>query len=180
MKYLIFNILILYLFRYPFLQFFFVWYFYWRKWGTDERYQLCCRNCHLTLSLLILSFDREFSHQILFFFFLIIFYLFIFIFLAALGLRCCSRAFLYLRQAGASLVAEHGLQACGLSSCGARAQLLRVMWDPPGPGLEPMSPALAGGFPTTVSPGKSSHQILNELHPNVMNSLKAPDCQTVW
>ena len=29
------------------------------------------------------------------------------------------------------------------------------MWDLPGPGLEPMSPALAGGFLTTVPPGKS-------------------------
>ena len=28
------------------------------------------------------------------------------------------------------------------------------MWDLPGPGLEPMSPALAGGFLTTVPPGK--------------------------
>ena len=29
------------------------------------------------------------------------------------------------------------------------------MWDLPGPGLEPVSPELAGGFLTTVSPGKS-------------------------
>ena len=28
------------------------------------------------------------------------------------------------------------------------------MWDLPGPGLEPVSPALAGGFPTTEPPGK--------------------------
>ena len=31
------------------------------------------------------------------------------------------------------------------------------MWDPPGPELEPVSPALAGGFLTTVPPGKSPH-----------------------
>ena len=43
---------------------------------------------------------------------------------------------------------------CRLSSCGSRAQLLHGMWDPPGPGLEPVSPALAGGFLTTVPPGK--------------------------
>ena len=42
-----------------------------------------------------------------------------------------------------------------LSSCGVRAQLLRGMWDPPGLGIEPLSPALAGGLPTTVPPGKS-------------------------
>ena len=28
------------------------------------------------------------------------------------------------------------------------------MWDLPGPGLEPVSPALAGGFLTTVPPGE--------------------------
>ena len=28
------------------------------------------------------------------------------------------------------------------------------MWDLPGPGLEPMSPALAGGFLTAAPPGK--------------------------
>ena len=35
------------------------------------------------------------------------------------------------------------------------------MWDPPVPELEPVSPALAGGFLTTAPPGKSlSSQIL--------------------
>ena len=29
------------------------------------------------------------------------------------------------------------------------------MWDPSGPGLEPVSPALAGGFLTTAPPAKS-------------------------
>ena len=28
------------------------------------------------------------------------------------------------------------------------------MWDLPGPGFEPVSPALTGGFLTTVPPGK--------------------------
>ena len=32
------------------------------------------------------------------------------------------------------------------------------MRDLPGPGLEPVSPALAGGFLTTVPPGKSQAQ----------------------
>ena len=44
----------------------------------------------------------------------------------------------------ASLVAEHRLQTCRLSNCGSRAQLLSGMWDLPRPGLEPVSPALAG------------------------------------
>ena len=34
------------------------------------------------------------------------------------------------------------------------------MWDLPGPGLEPVSPALAGGFFTTAPPGKPERAIL--------------------
>ena len=54
----------------------------------------------------------------------------------------------------ASLVAEQRLQTLRLSSCGPRAQLLRGMWDLPRPGLEPVSPALAGRLSTTAPPGK--------------------------
>ena len=35
------------------------------------------------------------------------------------------------------------------------------MWDLPGPGLEPVSPALAGRFSTTAPPGKPSLFIFN-------------------
>ena len=35
------------------------------------------------------------------------------------------------------------------------------MWDLPGPGIEPMSSGLAGGFLTTEPPGKSYHRLLN-------------------
>ena len=52
------------------------------------------------------------------------------------------------------LVAEHRLQTHRLSNCGSRAELLRGMWDLPRPGLEPVSPALAGRFSTTAPPGK--------------------------
>ena len=51
-------------------------------------------------------------------------------------------------------VAGHRLQTRRLSSCGSRAQSLRGMWDLPRPGLEPVSPALAGRFSTTAPPGK--------------------------
>ena len=54
----------------------------------------------------------------------------------------------------ASLIAEHRLQTRKLSSCGSRAQLLRGMWDLPRPGLELVSPALAGRLLTTAPPGK--------------------------
>ena len=60
----------------------------------------------------------------------------------------------------ASLVAEHRLQTRRLSNCGSRAQLLRGMWDFPRPGLEPLSPALAGRLSTTAPPGKPSTKFL--------------------
>ena len=87
--------------------------------------------------------------------------------MTVLGLRFCARAFSNCGKRGplfiavrrpltiaASLVAEHRLRTCRLSSCSSWAQLLRGMWDLPGPGLEPVSPALAGGFSTTAPPGK--------------------------
>ena len=42
----------------------------------------------------------------------------------------------------------------GLSRCGAWAWLPRGMWDLPEPGMEPTSPALAGRFLATGSPGR--------------------------
>ena len=96
---------------------------------------------------------------------------FIYLFLAALGLCCCVWAshcggFSCCRAQAlgtrASVVVAHGFSCCGLralerrlGSCGTRAQLLRGMWDHPGPGLQPLSPALAGGFLTIAPPGKS-------------------------
>ena len=60
-----------------------------------------------------------------------------------------------------------GFSSCGsralerrLSSCGTWTQLLRGMWDLPGPGLKPMSPALVGRFLTIVPPGKPYHTVL--------------------
>ena len=117
-------------------------------------------------------------HPPLFFFFKVegrIIYLFIYLFtylLTVLGLCFCARAFsscgkrgpLFIMVCGpftiaASLVAGHRLQGHRLqihrlSSCGSRAQLLRGMWDLPRPGLEPMSPALAGRFSATAPRGK--------------------------
>ena len=94
-------------------------------------------------------------------------YLFLYLFWAVVGLSFCARAFsscgkwgpLFIMVRGpltivASLVAEQRLQTRRLSSCGSRAQLLGGMWDLPRPGLEPMSPALAGRFSTTAPPGK--------------------------
>ena len=86
--------------------------------------------------------------------------------MAVLGLRFCARAFSSCGKWGplfiavhrpliivASLVLEHRLQTHRLSNCGSRAQLLCGMWDLSRPGLEPVSPALAGRFTTAAPPG---------------------------
>ena len=90
--------------------------------------------------------------------------------MVVLGLRFCARAFSSRGKRGplfiavrrpltiaASPVAEHRLQMRRLSNCGPRAQPLGGMWDLPGPGIEPVSPALAGRFSTTAPPGKPLH-----------------------
>ena len=76
-------------------------------------------------------------------------------------LQCAGfslRWLLLLRSTGSRLMgfSSYGAWAleCRLGSCGVRAQLLHGMWDLPGPGLEPVSPALAGGFLTTAPLGK--------------------------
>ena len=92
--------------------------------------------------------------------------------MAVLGLRFCARAFsscgkwgpLFIVVRGpltiaASLVEEHRL-----SNCGSRAQVLHGMWDLPRPGLEPVSPALAGRFSTTAPPGKPLSLPLDRIY----------------
>ena len=93
-----------------------------------------------------------------------------------LGLRFCARAFSSCGKRGPLLitvrgplttaappVAEHRLQTRMLSNCGSRAQPLRGMRDPPRPGLEPMSPALAGRFSTTAPPGKPYYYVFIDV-----------------
>ena len=71
----------------------------------------------------------------------------------------------------ASPVAEHRLQTRGLSNCGSWAQPPHGMWDLPRPGLEPVSPALAGRLSTTASPGKPGLFLffVIELHELLVN-----------
>ena len=91
-----------------------------------------------------------------------------------LGLHFCARAFSSCGKRGplfiavprpltitASLVAEHRLQTRRLSNCGSRAQRLRGMWDLPRPGLEPVSPALAGRFSAAAPQGKPNFFFFN-------------------
>ena len=113
--------------------------------------------------------ERHFFSLSLFFLLLFFFKIYLFIdwLIAMLGLRlrvralssCGKRGPLLIAVCGpltiaASLVAEHRLQTRRLSNHGPRAQPLHGMWDPPRPGPEPVSPALAGRLPTTAPPGK--------------------------
>ena len=78
------------------------------------------------------------------------------LFLVVLGLRRVQ-AILQLQSTDsrAQELSSHGSQALEyrLGSC-TRAQLLHRMWGLPGSGMEPVSPALAGGFFTTEPRGK--------------------------
>ena len=64
---------------------------------------------------------------------------------AGVTLHCGARASHY-----------RGLSCCGAQAPDAQAQSLWLtgMWDLPRPGLEPVSPALAGRFSITAPPGK--------------------------
>ena len=99
--------------------------------------------------------------------------------MAVLGLRCyacglslvaVSGGYSSLRCVGFSCCRTRALDARasvlvarGLSSCGVQPGLLCGMWDLPGPGIEPASPALAGRFLTTAPPGKSLPSVLMML-----------------
>ena len=60
----------------------------------------------------------------------------------------------------ASVAAAHGCTRCGSQAlghrfniCGMQTELFHGMWDLPRPGMEPMSPTLAGGFFTSGPQG---------------------------
>ena len=141
----------------------------WRKVTTLYR---CAKNRNLEV-ILVLPIHHLLqltNHQFLFFF-LIFIYLCIFwlcwVFFSVRAFSSCGkRGPLFIAVRGpltitASLIVEHRLQTRRLSSCGSRAQLLRSMWDLPRPGLEPVSPTLAGRFSTTAPPGKPHQFLLN-------------------
>ena len=93
--------------------------------------------------------------------------------MAVLSPRFCARALSSCGKQGPPLIvvrgpptiatspaAEHRLQTRKLSNCDSRAQPLRGMWDPPRPGLEPVSPAPAGRLSTIEPPGKPYSPVL--------------------
>ena len=99
--------------------------------------------------------------------------LFMCLFLSVIGLSGCTSFSLVVESEGCSLrwllllwtlglrylwcvastVGAPGLEH-RLSRCGTQAKLLCGMWDLPGSGIEPVSPALVGRFFTTEPPGK--------------------------
>ena len=102
------------------------------------------------------------THFFSFYFYLCIYFWLRWVSVAAhqLSLVASSRGYSSLQCMGFSLqwlllLWSTGSRHAGFSSCGTWAQLLCGMWDLPGPGIEPVFPALAGGFLTTAPPGKS-------------------------
>ena len=107
------------------------------------------------------------------FFFFVTFYLFI-LFLATLDFPCFAWSFSSCSERGLLFISKCASHCSGffccrqqalgtrLSSCGSQALECGVsssvgfhsMWNLPRPGTEPMSPALAGRFLSTVPPGK--------------------------
>ena len=59
-----------------------------------------------------------------------------------------------------SVVVARGLQSAGSVVVAHGLSCSSGMWDLPGPGLEPVSPALAGGFLTTAPSGKPQEMVL--------------------
>ena len=107
-------------------------------------------------------------------FFIHLFYLFIYLFFGCIESLLPCVGFLKLSRVGdypsmwctgfslrwLLLLRSTGSRRAGFSSCGTRAQSLRGTWDPPRPGLKPVSPALAGRFLTTAPPGKPLQRCL--------------------
>ena len=55
------------------------------------------------------------------------------------------------------LLRSTGSRCKGFSGCGPQATLPHIMWDRPRPGMEPVSPALAGRLLTTGHQGNPGH-----------------------
>ena len=94
------------------------------------------------------------------------------------GLHCCTRAFSSCgaqdSHCGGSSCCRVQILKCRLSSCRQRAWLLHSKWNLLRPGIEPMSPTLAGRFLATMPPGKSRSWLLNNI------GVKGADCPHSW
>jgi len=124
------------------------------------------------VSVVLVIWAKRWLHDHMFSFLKNLFLLFSF----ALGLHCCVQAFSSWRRIGATLCrgaqASHcvgfscGAQALGhmgFSGCGAGTLLVHSVWDLLRPGMEPMFPALAGRFLSSLPLGKSCFIFLHLL-----------------
>ena len=92
-----------------------------------------------------------------------------------LDLRCCWAFSSCGRLQLLSVVCRFSLRwLLLLRSTGSKMRGL--MWDLPGPGIEPMSPSLAGGFLATRTPGKSSINSLKPMTPRSSGGVGSCSC----
>ena len=82
----------------------------------------------------------------------------IFAFLAVRGLHRLSGPLITVAR-----LVGHRLLALGLGGCVARPQVPRGTRNLLGPEIEPVSPALAGGLPTTGPPEESWAELLDSI-----------------
>ena len=127
--------------------------------------------CYLYLFFPVFFF---FNESFFLSFFLSFWLCWVFVSVRGLSLVAASGGHSSSRCAGLSLswpllLRSRSSRCAGSVVVAQRAQLLCGMWDLPRPGLEPVSPALAGRLSTTAPPGKPSlfkliksyHLILN-------------------
>ena len=152
----------------------------WKALRAELRLPWARRNSiyGLQCQLLSKSFQPPFPDSLPYRFFFFFWLRWVFVAARGLSLVAASGGYSSLRCVGFSLwwlllllsmgSRCTGFSSCGLralesrlSSCGTWAYLFRGMWDLPGPGLKLVSPALAGGFLTTVPSGKSCPIDLN-------------------
>ena len=138
--------------------------------GTSVRLHTCCLRSACGLASLRIHEGSVYFFKLIYFYFWLCW---VFVAVRGLSLVAASGGYSSLQCTGFSLGwllllqsmgsrRACGLSSCGswalehrLSSCGTLVSLLFGTWDLPEPGIEPVSPALAGGFLTTAPPGKS-------------------------
>ena len=103
---------------------------------------------------------------------------FVFYIYGCAGSLLLCAGLLQLQQVGASH--SSGFSCCGAQALGSHASVVQLMvlvapgcWDLPGPGIKPMSPALAGGFFTTEPHGTPLLLVILVLH--LSNHCFVPD-----
>ena len=115
---------------------------------------------HYQLFIFLETFSSHEFHRYIDFFFL--FKIFIF---GCAGSLLLLRLFLVAESGGYSSLWWLLLQSTGSRRVGSAVAVHGFMWDIPGPGVETLSPALAGGFLTIGSPGNSSIDFLSSSLP---------------